>query len=98
MDAFSARSYCFPVMTRKEYSSKSEAIDRAISRWNPALVVSIFLGSAGPALSAYIKWHYHTNWYETTGVWVMGVVGIGTLVGMALSESHLVRKWGMCCP
>jgi len=85
-------------MTRKEFSTKSEALGRIINWCLPCFLIAIFcMLIGGQFLSAYIERHYHTNRWDTPGGIFLCVALFGGLIGLTFFERHLAAKWGLSC-
>jgi len=85
-------------MTRKEFSSKSEALARVDGLVPGFLVIGLCLTFVGQFLSTYIQRHYHTNRWDTPGAIFLFIFLFGSLIGIAYIEWNLAKKWGLMCP
>lgn len=84
-------------MTRKEFSSKSEALTRVYGYIPGFLGICFCLTFVGQFVSSYIERHYHTNHWDMPGNIFLLIFLFGGLIGMAYLEWNLAKKLGLRC-
>jgi ssDNA-binding Zn-finger/Zn-ribbon topoisomerase 1 len=86
-------------MTRKEFSTKSEAT-RQISAW--AMLASMTFLFASLILRVIASFHFRdysvAHKLELSGEMLLGVAVLGTVLGAAWVPYRFAMKWGMACP